>query len=246
MLVSTIQEPALVLTSGATYTLRVSPLRLASGRLLADYSGFVLTVRTDPLWPRSGASLYAKPQADPIADAWPVAVQVSGALVNSVPTFTFTMPSAAGIELYALDVWAGLSGGGSVPLVNSRWVTALGRVTAAVGPTVPVNTVPPSITGPAQEGQTLTGAIGTWTGAVTFAYQWLRGGAAIAGADELTYVPQAADVGQLLAFQVTATNAGGSTPATSAAVGPVTASTSFTPSLRYTDPRNSQYIGAGF
>ena len=67
---------------------------------------------------------------------------------------------------------------------------------------------------------------GTWTNSPTgFAYQWRRcdaGGASctnISGATNSTYVLVAADVGQTIRVVVTATNAGGSTPATSAQTG---------------------------
>ena len=80
-------------------------------------------------------------------------------------------------------------------------------------PLAPVNTVPPAITGTAQQGQTLTASDGTWSNTPTsFAYQWERctpACAAIAGATAQTYVLAAADVGATIEVQVTATNAGG-------------------------------------
>lgn len=63
-------------------------------------------------------------------------------------------------------------------------------------------------------GQTLTSELGTWDPAVTgFAYQWLRNGTAIAGAQQASYVLQSADIGALIGMQVTAT-APGYAPAT--------------------------------
>jgi hypothetical protein len=90
-------------------------------------------------------------------------------------------------------------------------------------PGPPVNTALPAITGTAQQGQTLTASTGTWTGAPTaFAYQWQHCDAAganctaVAGATAATYVVSSADVGFTLSVTVTATNASGSAPATSA------------------------------
>ena len=87
----------------------------------------------------------------------------------------------------------------------------------------PANTVLPSVSGTAQLGQTLTGSSGSWSGSPTsFAYRWRdcdsagNGCVDIAGATGSTYLLVAADVGHTLRVVVTATNAGGSTAATSA------------------------------
>jgi hypothetical protein len=97
-----------------------------------------------------------------------------------------------------------------------------GTATAAQAQYAPVNTAPPTISGTARVGQTLTASTGTWNGAPTsFAYQWLRcneAGAscvAIAGATNQTYAVQAADNAMRLRVRVTATNASGSTAADS-------------------------------
>jgi glucose/arabinose dehydrogenase len=102
--------------------------------------------------------------------------------------------------------------------------TATATYTATYVTAAPTNTVPPSITGPAQQGKTMTARDGTWTGGtpMTFAYQWRRcntAGAAcvdLAGATANTYSPVAGDVGSTLRVVVTATNTAGSTSATSA------------------------------
>lgn len=85
----------------------------------------------------------------------------------------------------------------------------------------PANLTPPSITGVAQEGQTLAATRATWRGKPSFTYQWLRCDAAggncapIAGATGSTYTPTAADAGSTLRVAVTGRNAFGSATARS-------------------------------
>ena len=109
--------------------------------------------------------------------------------------------------------------------------TATGFAATAAAP---VNTSPPTISGTAQVGQTLTAGNGTWSNAPTsFAYQWLRcnGGGnscdSVANATQQTYTLVTADVGSTMRVRVTATNADGSSAAQSeqtAVVAPVTSS----------------------
>jgi hypothetical protein len=92
-----------------------------------------------------------------------------------------------------------------------------------VSPQVPAVSVPPSIAGTAQLGQTLIASPGTWTGTqpITFAYQWLRcdangGGCGnIGGANASSYLLASADVGHAIRVRVTAKNAFGATSAVS-------------------------------
>ena len=93
---------------------------------------------------------------------------------------------------------------------------------------MPVNTGLPTVSGTAQVGQTLSGTVGSWSGAGSFAQQWQRCTGAsctpITGATNLAYVPVAADLGFTLGLQVTATNtAGPSLPASSAQTAAVVA-----------------------
>jgi hypothetical protein len=74
----------------------------------------------------------------------------------------------------------------------------------------------PRITGTPRAGHALTCAPGTWTGAASFAFAWLRDGSPVASGG--TYAPARTDAGHALQCRVTATNAGGSTAATSAPV----------------------------
>src|SRR5207253_1141920 len=108
---------------------------------------------------------------------------------------------------------------------------ATSAATASVAPPVPTSTSPPTITGTAQQGQTLTEHNGSWANEPTsFTHQWLQcdglgnGCLPIAGATAQTYVPGASDVGHALEVQETAKNAGGSSgPASSTATAAVSA-----------------------
>jgi hypothetical protein len=61
----------------------------------------------------------------------------------------------------------------------------------------------------ATPGEQLTCNARVWTGGPTFAYQWFRNGATIAGATASTYTPEAGDNKTAIQCRVIATNAGG-------------------------------------
>jgi surface protein len=102
-------------------------------------------------------------------------------------------------------------------IINGNWMEGWQAITSGP-PAAPVNTVLPSVTGSAVVGNVLSTTNGTWTGSPTsYAYQWKRGATNI-GTNANTYTLVNADAGQSITCVVTATNAGGSTPATSNAV----------------------------
>ncbi len=112
--------------------------------------------------------------------------------------------------------------------------------TALVAAAPPTNTAAPTISGVAQDGQTLTASAGTWSGTptITYAYQWQscdglgEGCLDIFGATESTYAIGSLDVGTALRVVVTATGPGGSVSAGSSASAVV--STSATEAWHYT------------
>ena len=116
-------------------------------------------------------------------------------------------------HLYAADI-----GSGTVYRLESDGVAATDPTcpTVIVPAHPPVNTAPPQIAGPPIPGARLTCVPGTWTGASSFAYEWLRDGADRAAG--VTYRPSVADVGHTLSCVVTASNADGSTRAASTAL----------------------------
>jgi hypothetical protein len=97
----------------------------------------------------------------------------------------------------------------------------------------PANTVLPTISGDAVEGQTLSATTGTWSGTPTaYAYQWqdctLLGVLClnVGGATHSTYTLGAGDVGEAVRVVVTASNGAGSGTAASLSSGTVAPSTS--------------------
>jgi hypothetical protein len=100
---------------------------------------------------------------------------------------------------------------------------------AVVAQAGPPNTAPPTISGTATVGSTLTANPGTWTGAsITFTYQWRQCDASgancnpISGATGTTYVIANGDVGHTIRVAVTGTDATGPNTVTSAQTSTVT------------------------
>lgn len=97
-------------------------------------------------------------------------------------------------------------------------------------PVDPTNTVAPTITGTPQDGKTLTAKHGTWSPStgVTYSYQWEKCSSGtctpITNATKATLALKAAEVGDSVTVEVTASDADGSTTVTApSSVGPVTA-----------------------
>jgi hypothetical protein len=102
-------------------------------------------------------------------------------------------------------------------------VTSVATAVAAAVTAEPTNSSPPTLSGTAQEGQTLTASKGTWTGTepIAYTYAWQRcdssGGhcSTIGGVTGTTYTLQKVDIDKTLRVEVSAKNAGGTTSARS-------------------------------
>ncbi len=145
----------------------------------------------------------------------------SCASISGATSATYTLEHAdVGSTLRVMVVASNAAGSAHATSLASGVVAAL----------APWNTTPPTISGTAQEGQTLSASIGEWEGTPPFsyAYQWERcnpfGEAClgIGGATSASYTVGAADVGSTLRVTVTASNAAGSASAASAVTGVAT------------------------
>jgi hypothetical protein len=105
--------------------------------------------------------------------------------------------------------------------------TVTSSLTGLIAGILPTNTGLPSISGVLQDGSLLSAATGTWTGSepISYAYQWQLCNAlgeackAIEGAIGSSLKLDPSEIGKTLALLVTATNAAGSSSATSTVTG---------------------------
>src|SRR5262249_35821335 len=130
--------------------------------------------------------------------AWQRAMGLNGAVVSSptVANGVVYYGDGPGNQAIALDASTGAllwTSGATItdgiyapPVVVNGWLFvgswdhALHAYALSTG--APTNLTPPSITGPPQQGQTLTASPGTWSGSPTaFAYAWMSCDASGAG-----------------------------------------------------------------
>ena len=191
-------------------------------------------------------------------DPQPIAATISAASEPPNPTtqtsanFNFSVSDTVSAVQCSLDgaafvactspttqTYSGLGAGChtfAVAATGSDGQTASDRYSWTVNAGAPVACAPPSLSGTAALGSSLTATPGTWAGTapVALAYQWQRcnasgtGCASIPGAVAQTYTPQRADVASTLKVVVTASNGSGSSSATAGPAGPVSGPPSVT------------------
>ncbi len=129
-----------------------------------------------------------------------------GATIGAESGSTYTVTSA--------DQGHGLSC--QVTATNGAGSTTATSNVLSVALAAPHNSAAPTLSGTPALGETLSCSTGSWDNSPTsYAYAWSRGGGAIAGQSNSTYLVVAADQGQNLRCEVSATSAGGTSTAAS-------------------------------
>jgi hypothetical protein len=143
---------------------------------------------------------------------------------NTTEGVGYVYDRVEGSRAYNIDSYPG---GPTTPFGLPIMDSEQASIYATYVPARPVNASPPTVSGVAQQGQTLTASPGSWTNSPTqFVQRWQRCTSAgscswIAGAGGQTYVSQPGDVGDTIDVQVIAINAGGSTTSSSQATTPI-------------------------
>jgi thermitase len=184
--------------------------------------------------------------------------------LTSASTYTVQATDSGSTLKLVFSVKNGLGSVASAvltPVVGASTTTTTTTTTTTAAPT---NASLPTVSGTAQDGQTLTSTSGSWSGSPTsYAYQWQRcdsSGAncvALSGASASSYAVQTGDVGSTLRVAVAASNAGGSATGVSAATAvvvpappppppsPATQTMTFTGSLNPGNPTRSFSVPVG-
>jgi hypothetical protein len=198
----------------------VAGIPTIQGQAAHPFVGDKLTV-TNGNWNNSPTSFsYEWDRCDPTGDRVNC-VPIAGATAQS-----YTVASAdVNHTLLARVTAKNADGSGTSETKGTGVVAARGT---------PKNTARPTISGSAVVGSTLTANNGTWTGAVTFSYQWQRCDSNgnncvdISGATGKTYGVVSADVSHELLARVSAANRFGGTTADTDRTPPVSDSTQTT------------------
>jgi hypothetical protein len=194
-----------------------------------------------------GSLLTAGSLSRPARGAWNQ-VSVNSALVQSGQTYWVALLGASG-QLYFRDLSNGAcssenssqtnlsslpaswTSGRSYPTCSlSAYVSGTPTATSPPPPVIlpPTNALPPTVSGTAVDGQTLTASQGTWlNGPASYAYQWQDCDSAgnncsnIAGATNSSYTLADGDITHTVRTVVVASNTAGSGSATSSQTGQV-------------------------
>jgi hypothetical protein len=180
--------------------------------MAVDFIGRAVTYDGNSL----GAPAYIDAGSEPLSVSCPSASFCAEVSLNSeIRTFDGSS--------WSTPAEVGQVGVMSASCPSESFCATVGGDNALLYSLVPSNASPPSISGNTTQGQALSEAHGNWANEPTrFGYQWLRcdtsGGncTAIAGANGPAYGLVAADIGQVIRVEESATNAAGTARAVSA------------------------------
>jgi hypothetical protein len=191
-------------TRGAGVHLAVAHYSLSTPDCTGDGCDLAAGLATSP---DGGRSWRLAAAGDPMRLDWLAPTSI-GRMVGDYVAAVFVPGRAVGI--FAL----------AAPVQGDRFDEALFAASTPLGGLSPRSKVAPRILGQARVARTLTCRRGSWSGTppLGFRYQWLRGGRLIKGAAGATYRLTSRDRSALVACRVRATNAAGSTEATSKVV----------------------------
>ncbi|HUF83979.1 MAG TPA: PKD domain-containing protein, partial [Acidimicrobiia bacterium] len=227
------------LPDGATVTSAVLRLHVTGGTS-ADARSLVAEWYDPSAWPIDAGD-YTATAAGTAHAGTPIGSLALG-VQNDLPLQNLVEISTTGLTAVRLHVDGGQPTGENkvsfAALENTSQPEAQLIVTyTTADPLPPQNTSPPTISGAAQAGQTLTASPGGWSGTepITYAYEWQRcdqsGSNCTPIATGQSYTATDGDVGFTLRVSVTATNTAGSATASSdpsGVVEPAPSSLSFT------------------
>ncbi|WKK72496.1 hypothetical protein Q0F99_05990 [Rathayibacter oskolensis] len=197
---------------GASLTAIVSGSRSGYGSVPRESAPVVVPAPAQTLTPTPtvsgsttvGSTLTASPGVwDPgttLAYQW---TRNGSTAITGATASTYLLTSADAGATLTVTVTSTKPGYSTATRTSAATATITGGSTSAItGPT-------PTITGTVQVGRTVTASAGTWAPApVALAYQWKRGGVAIAGATAAAYTLVAADASTSLTVSVTGSKSG--------------------------------------
>ena len=221
----------------------VTSARLSLFALAGDKGGFDVSGVPDTSWLEDEITWNNAPAPAPaVVDSSGGFVAGSWVSVDVTPLVSWDGPVA--VQLRSSATWSPME-----LASRENGVSRAPRLIVETTAVPPSNETAPTVSGTPAIGTTLTASTGTWSGTepMTFAYQWRLCDASgagcidIPGATASTFGVDAADVGSTLQVAVTASNAGGSSTATSAPTDVVPSPADTTPP---SDPADLTVTGA--
>ena len=185
-------DSAVIQVTGSTWTvLSPVPTTIATTTTLS-------TTQSSPQGYGTSVQLNAT-----VAPAVPGTVQFEDAGVNIGSPVTVAVDGTASLTTALLPVGTDALSAVFTSTQPLAYSGSTGNASFTVSPLTLSLTPVPTITGPAVVGGSLTAVPGGWDSGVALSYQWLRAGAAIAGATTSTYQVSSADVGKKVRVVVT-------------------------------------------